>query len=116
MIVLALSLQYFFNQNVYREMAATVSQSEYFKALTEENRTDYIKKLTLATGESLPDPFTLQNWQTDVKLLPDITWGDIYVYLIEYPSLFSKESLKAYKSLEGYNFFVSGHVKFSIMD
>jgi len=92
-------------------MAATVSQSEYFKALTEENRTDYIKKLTLATGESLPDPFTLQNWQTDVKLLPDITWGDIYVYLIEYPSLFSKESLKAYKSLEGYNFFVSGHVQ-----
>ena len=28
--------------------------------------------------------------------------------MIEYPSVFSKESLKAYKLLEGYNFFISG--------
>ena len=34
-----------------------------------------------------------------------------YHYLIEYPSQFSKESLKAYKSIESYNFFISGHVK-----
>ena len=35
----------------------------------------------------------------------------IYNYLIEYPTVFSKESLKAYKSLEGYIFFISGHVQ-----
>ena len=56
-------------------MAANNSQSDYFKALTEEIRIDYIRISTLATEESLPDPFTLKNWQTDVLLLPDITWG-----------------------------------------
>ena len=45
------------------------------------------------------------------SLLPDISWPDIYNYLIEYPSVFSKESLKAYKLLEGHNFFISGHVQ-----
>ena len=68
-------------------------------------------KLTLSTGEQLPDPFILHlNWSDDF-LLPDITYPDIYYYLIEYPSQFSKESLKAYKSLESYNFFVSWHVQ-----
>ena len=54
-------------------------------------------------GELLSDAFTIKNWGE--SLLSDIPWSDIYNYLIEYPSLFSKESLKAYKLLEGYNFF-----------
>ena len=57
-------------------------------------------------GELLSDAFTIKNWGE--SLLPDIPWSDIYNYLIEYPSVFSKESLKAYKLLEGYNFFISG--------
>ena len=64
-----------------------------------------MKGLTLSTGELLLDPFTIKNWKCDESLLPDISWSDIYHYLIEYPSVCCKESLKAYKSLEGYNFF-----------
>ena len=59
----------------------------------------------------MPDPNTIvENWKDNVMLLPDITWADIYNYLINTPSLYTNENLKTYKSLEAYNFFVSGHV------
>ena len=93
-------------------MATRNEKSEYFEFLSEEDKKDYLAKLTLSTGEQLPDPFILHsNWPDHVSLLPDITYPDIYHFLIEYQSQFSKESLKAYKSLESYNFFVSGHVQ-----
>ena len=79
--------------------------SSYFESLTNFDKADYKRKLTLSTGELLLDPFTIKNWKCDESLLPDISWPDIYNYLIEYPGVFSKESLKAYKSLEGHNFF-----------
>ena len=40
---------------------------------------------------------------------PDISWADIYNYLILMPGV-THEQLKAYKSLEGYNFYVNGKV------
>lgn len=42
---------------------------------------------------------------------PDLTYGDIYEYLIESPGQYTKESLKAYKSFEAYSTFTCGHVK-----
>ena len=85
--------------------------SSYFESLTNTDQADYKRKLTLSTSELLSDPFTIKNWKCDESLLPDISWPDIYNYLIEYPSVFSKESLKAYELLEGHNFFISGHVQ-----
>ena len=40
---------------------------------------------------------------------PDVTWSDIYNYLILTPGLTHKQ-LKAYKSLDGYKFYVNGKV------
>ena len=85
--------------------------SSYFESLTNTDEADYKRKLTLSMGELLSDSFTIKNWRCDESLPPDIYWPDIYNYLIEYPSVFSKEGLKAYKSLEGYNFFISGLVQ-----
>ncbi|XP_047138492.1 uncharacterized protein LOC124814643 [Hydra vulgaris] len=60
----------------------------------------------------LPDPFVLENWKNDVSMMPDITWGDMYNYLINSsPSNFTHDSMKAYKSLESYNFYICGHVQ-----
>ena len=53
----------------------------------------------------------MENWKCDESLLPDSFWPNISNYLIKDPGVLSKESLKCYKSLEGYNIFISGHVQ-----
>ena len=65
----------------------------------------------MASSDNVPDPDGLDNWSGNVSLLPNITWLDITSYLIQTPSVFSKESLRAYKSLEAYDYFVCGHVQ-----
>ena len=69
------------------------------KGVTSEN-------LKWKKGEELPDPFCFkqEQWIDDLKLWPNIEYGDIYNYLIDTKSVFAKENLKAYKSLEAFNF------------
>ena len=61
----------------------------------------------------MTDPYL--NWQSeasiDWQLWPDIEYPDIFNYLIESPSVYTCESLKAYRSLDAYNYFVSGWVE-----
>ena len=45
---------------------------------------------------------------TDVTKWPDISFADIFCYLINYLSQYSQGSLKAYKSLEAYKYVISG--------
>ena len=86
--------------------------SEYVTALEPEERELYLQKLRLKSGEQLPDPFSLSDgWSDDISKLPEISWRDVTEYLIDSPSLFTKEAMKAYKSLEAYNYFVCGHVQ-----
>ena len=90
---------------------AMTSATKYSSNLNSDDRKKYEEKLITADGTVLPDPYTLvENWKDNVKLLCDITWADIYNYLINMASLYTNENLKAYKSLEAYNFFVCGHV------
>ena len=56
--------------------------SEYSVNLREEDFTRYREKLKLATGEQLPDPYTLkEKWTNDISNLPEITWSDVTEYL-----------------------------------
>ena len=41
---------------------------------------------------------------------PSVSYADIYNYMINTPSEYTHEMLKAYKSIDGYNFFVNGWV------
>lgn len=88
-------------------------KSDYFKGLEKEDQTSYIKKLTLNSGFLLPDPCNIKqsDWRSEESLLPDISFPDISFYLIETPSEYTRDKIRAYKSLEAYNFFVSGHVQ-----
>ena len=89
------------------------NNSSYFLSLDDSGRKSYKHKLTFTNGSTLPDPYVLEQdtWSGDLSKLPDITWGDVYNYLINTTSIYTKEKLKAYKSLEAYNFFVCGHVQ-----
>ena len=53
--------------------------NEYLKSLESNDVQCYMKKLTLTTGECLPDPCTLvtEEWEENVNKFPDITWRDV---------------------------------------
>ena len=72
--------------------------SEYFHKLGKEDKIRYREKLTLSDGTTITDPYGLSNnLKYDVSLLPDISWAVIYNYLINTPSAYTHENLKAYK-------------------
>ena len=68
--------------------------SEYLKSLEPNDAQCYIKKLTLTTGECLPDPYTLvaEEWEENINKFPDITCRDVTEYLIETPSLHTQRN------------------------
>lgn len=91
---------------------ASLELSNYVKSLDPVAKSRYLDKLRCNNGLlQLPDPYQLKGWQNNPSLWPDLTFGDIYTYLIERPGIYTRESLKAFKSLEAYQFFISGHVK-----
>ena len=86
--------------------------SEYVDCLDPAERKQYLSKLTLTSGEQLPDPLALHgDWSDDISNLPDLSGRDVTEYLLDTPSVFTKELTKAYKSLEAYNYFTCGHVQ-----
>ena len=67
---------------------------------------------TLTNGQLLPDLYGIvENSKSDVKLMPDVSWGDMYNYLVNSPNEYIQDNLKAYKSLEAFKFFMYNHVQ-----
>lgn len=88
--------------------------SKYALDLGETERQRYVRKLTVDDKKSknvLPDPYVLTGWVDDVKKWPPVQYPDIVNYLVYSKSSFTLDSFKAYKSLEAYNYFASGHVQ-----
>ena len=85
--------------------------SSYFQSLDYSAQKRYLTKLKV-DGHDLKDPYDIPDdlWLDDPSKWPDIQFGDIYTYLIDTPGIFTKESLRAYKSLEAYNYFYNGYV------
>lgn len=81
----------------------------YLDSLLEPEQRRYKEKLKMLSLEStLIDPFDIEKekWIDDITLWPPVEYGEIYSYLIETPGQFTKESLKAYKSLDAFNYYI----------
>ena len=87
--------------------------SEYTAQLSISDRADYLNKLVITNGDILPDPYGIpdKDWVVDMSKWPLITFPDIYLYLIQKPSVYTQENLCAYKSLDAYNYVLCGHVQ-----
>ena len=90
-------------------MSGCSVRSAYFQDLQGDSRRRYAEKVTVLGYDPYhlpPDRVQLPNpgdW-------PNVEYPDIYNYLMATPSPYTKEQMKAYKSLEGYSFFLDGWV------
>ena len=71
----------------------------------------YLEKLKFLGLDTCPYIIPASEWIDNVRLWPPVAYPDVYNYLIENSGQYTRESLKAYKSLEAYNFVISGWVK-----
>ncbi|CAH1254292.1 Hypp1335 [Branchiostoma lanceolatum] len=81
--------------------------SDYARSLAPHVRQRYQEKIS-AVGI---DPFLIQDEQLDADRLPPMESLDLVSYLVLETSFYSQERFKAYKSLEAYNYVVSGFVE-----
>ena len=80
----------------------------YFSTLPDAEKRRYKLKVESFSKEEFSnavDPYEMDGWIDDLSLWPPIDFGSIYSYLIDTPGEYTKESLKAYKSLEAYNYY-----------
>ena len=78
------------------EKTNTWCSSSYFNELQKEDKAKYKCKITLTNGQLLPDPYgNVENWKSDAKLMPDVSQGDMYNYLVNSPIEYTHDNLKA---------------------
>ena len=86
--------------------------SDYFQGLDGTAKLCYKEKLE-KLGR-IEDPYLHWEHSTlkeeDWQNWPKVEYPDIYNFLIQSPSIYTGESLKAYKSLDGYNYYMNGWI------
>ena len=84
---------------------------KYSDGLPTVERDRYIRKLKCLYGgpgvEEYKDPYEIDEefWIDDVSKWPSVEFPALYMYFIETPDGYTREKLKAYKSLEAYNYY-----------
>ena len=87
--------------------------SKYYSNLNNFAKKRYEQKLSelkILNDLLAMDKNNFDTTDTDVTKWPDISFADIFCYLINYLSQYFQGSLKAYKSLEAYKYVISGLV------
>ena len=58
--------------------------------------------------DALIDPYEIEEdeWIDDVTLWPAVDFGEIYTYLVDTPEEFTRERMKAFKSLDAFNYYI----------
>ena len=88
--------------------------SEYYKSLDSTAKGRYLDKLQLVGLDESGDPYAARNAEKfvdDMSLWPPVEYGHIFCYFVDRPGVYTKEQLLQWKSLEAYNYFISGHVR-----
>ncbi|CAL8302787.1 unnamed protein product [Arctogadus glacialis] len=90
-------------------MEETVPESPYCRDLEPVSRIRYKQLVSKYVGS---DPYLMKmsEFSGEYKDLPTIEAVDITNYLVLQTSYYTKQQMKAYKSMDAYNFFVSGWV------
>ncbi|XDV36128.1 hypothetical protein PO909_005972 [Leuciscus waleckii] len=90
-------------------MEETVAESPYCTDLDPVSRHRYKELINRYVG---CDPFLMKmsEFSVELKDLPTVEAVNITNYLVLQTSYCTRQQMKAYKSLEAYNFFVSGWV------
>ena len=84
----------------------------YMDTLPEPEKKRYREKLEVLFETKDPkvlrDPYEIgsNEWIDDLTVWPPVEFGDIYSYLVETPGQFTKERMKAYKSLDAFNYYI----------
>ncbi len=85
------------------------SYSSYYQTLDATAGQCCKEKLGLLRG--LEDPYLHSEFSEDWKNWPEMEYPDVYNFLIQTPSLYTGESLKANKSLDACNQYINGWIK-----
>ena len=85
-------------------------ESDFFKQLDAADKKRYKEKLSKLGLRIDPYLMDADQWSTSRNVWPSVEFPDICVYLLNSPSPYTKEALKAYKSSEVYAHFVVGFV------
>ena len=82
----------------------------YVDNLNAEERKNYSEKLKIINNIN---PYSAGSnfFSESMEMWPDIEFPDIVAYLLCSTSRFTKEQIKAYRSLESYQYFVAGWVR-----
>ena len=96
-------------QEVNMESMKKTGESSYCADLDPVSRNRY-KQLINRYGGRDPYLMKMSEFSAETKDLPAIEAIDIANYLILQTSYYTKQQMKAYKSMEAYNFFISGWV------
>ena len=84
----------------------------YANTLSVAEKARYQLKLEVLYHSKNPgvtdDPYQIgsEEWKDDVTLWPPVEFGQIYTYLVETPGPFTREMMKAYKSLEAFSYYI----------
>ena len=68
--------------------------SEYFCALSGEAKSRYIAKVTSSGLESDPYAIPDELWVSQPEKVPEVSWSDMFIYMISTPSVYTKEEIK----------------------
>jgi len=84
---------------------------DYYNTLDSSHQELYDSKLSAAGVEMCIYRMPEDSWCNNPRKWPQVEYGDIYSYLIDFPRLFSREKMKNYKSLGAHSYFQEGWVQ-----